>query len=125
PSGVYQGINFVEWSKGQEFINSNKIDILVVSRYIHFFKEFHFTCPNVFIWVHDLNLQASINWRAYANAGYYVLKENMHRITKIICLTEWHKQYFRKVYDFLNDDQVAIIGHGLDLTRFQQPALKD
>src|SRR2546422_7241534 len=53
PDGPYQNVNFINLQNAQCYLASNTFDAIVVMRYVYFFHEYHFVCPNVFFWLCD------------------------------------------------------------------------
>ena len=75
-----------------------EIEILIISRYIHYFLECEITAKKTFIWIHDVCLHSAWNHQYLPGKGEFLIKNLIDRIDGFIYLTEWHKNNFIKQY---------------------------
>ncbi len=105
--GVFDGVEYRNVSKFGDI----KCDTLVVSRYTPYLGDnFNVDAKLKLLWVHDMFAHQATN-------------ELLLKADKILCLTQWHKDFFCK-YHNVNQDQVIVTRNGIDLVRFEQHILK-
>lgn len=59
-----------------------------------------------------------ILWMHDTDAGDRLTPVRAARFDKIVVLSEWHKAYMLKVYPFIPESKLVIIGNGVDAERF-------
>lgn len=87
------------------------VDILIISRYINYFIECHYQYRQLYLWIHDVCLQASYNGNLLTNTGQHLLHNNLDKINQIVVLSDWHREYFRDKYH-IPDSLLTVIGNG-------------
>ncbi|ARF08678.1 glycosyltransferase [Catovirus CTV1] len=100
-----------------EFGEKNEIDVMIVSRYVHYFIEYKIMARKTYIWLHDVLLQPYWKGQMIPGGGKYLLQNIFDQINGVIVLCNWHKEY---VVNNLNIDsnKVFIIGNGIETTNF-------
>lgn len=97
------------------------VDILIISRYINYFIYcFYQPCTKIYLWVHDIHLLDYFKSLSFEEKGKALLYNVLHRIDKIIVLSQWHKSYFQSCYD-IPDNKIKIIGNGINVSHFLPP----
>jgi len=104
-------INFMDVDNFRNFPYS--IDVLIVSRYIHYFMEFNITARKTFIWVHDTTFHYAWKGLHIPSDGKYLINNLINEIDGIVVLTDWHKSFVIKKYN-LPEDKIYTIGNGLN-----------
>lgn len=107
-------VQYIHLNELTKLINDTHFHTLIVSRYISFyelFKECSFY--QSFIWAHDVVL---LPYGCSLNDTQILTKWDKY-INGCICLTEWHKAEFIKIYPILKD-KITLINNGIDLKSF-------
>jgi glycosyltransferase involved in cell wall biosynthesis len=84
--GMYNGVQYMDSSFYQQFINTYIIHILIVSRNTSN-MIYHNNVKKVFLWIHDV-LPVNSQCKRLLNIQY-----DSKRFKKILCLCNWHKNY--------------------------------
>jgi glycosyltransferase involved in cell wall biosynthesis len=109
-----------ETINGIRYINRQNIgdidcDILIISRYVSFFTLYPtFKAEKIMIMAHDTVLLNNI---VGSTLSIEDLLQNQ-KIDSVVCLTEWHKNNFTKLYPFLTD-KIKIINNGITPSLFK------
>jgi glycosyltransferase involved in cell wall biosynthesis len=117
--GHYNGVNYISWEKIQNFLFSNKIDVLIVSRYLNFFLEFVNTAEKTFLWLHDYYALPWWNGTALPHTGKAVLLNQWNNINGIVTLSKWHAKYVKDFYKPTDPNKVEIIGNAITPSKFE------
>lgn len=110
---VEDRITFIPSKKFKIFQHLNNIEILIVSRYVHYFIDFKITAKQTYIWVHDTTFHYAWDVGKLPEDGKYLVGNIINYINGIVVLSEWHKTIFLKKYKY-PQDKVFIIGNGLN-----------
>jgi len=102
--GIYDNVQYFDISKYDDFIKKTYINYLIVSRFPQFLRYFD-NIENVYFWLHDI--------LPFENS----FQTHKTKFKKIICLSEWHKDFFYNEYKFPKE-RISIIGNAIDTTRF-------
>lgn len=101
--GTFEG---VEWFDASRYKNL-KCDVLITSRRPDAVDDTHNVEAGArILWVHDIHVGESLD----ANRDI--------RIDRILCLSEWHKDYFSRCYPRCNPQKILVTRNGVDLKRF-------
>ena len=102
-----------------KFMDDNKVDIMIISRYIYYFLEFNIKARKTFIWVHDQHMQFSWDFKYLPTNAKYLLENLIDKIDGIVVLTEWHKTYISNFYN-IDCAKIFIIGNAIDTSRYNK-----
>lgn len=118
---IVDDIEYFNFNKFEKFQNENKIDIIIISRYIYHIVEYNLKSRKKFLWIHDANILPYYEGRAYENEGIDVLKNVIHQFDGIIALSNWHKNYLINFYnlDLIESEKVFIIPSAIDTNIFK------
>ena len=83
-------VNYLNSSFLKKFAQDNIIDILIISRYIHYFLENNIYAKKIFLWCYDGFLQPYWNGQLIPNSGIDLYNNIKHHIDGIIVLSNWH-----------------------------------
>jgi len=111
-----QKINGVFHGSVEYFSSLNlSTEILIISRYIQYFIEYDLKPVKTFLWLHDVTLAHHYKSIPLPLFGKNLLSHVEKKIDKIICLSEWHREYFLSIYgDILPDPKkVIVINYGI------------
>lgn len=85
---------------------------IIVSRYVSFFTLFpNFNCETLILMAHDE--QFLNNLAGCTKTPGQIINENLSFITHCVCLTEWQKNEYIKLYPQLKS-KIKIINNGID-----------
>lgn len=102
--GIYDGVEYYVTEKFHDLT----CDVLVVSRYASGFdKKYNVKAKQKYLWVHDVY-------------PYSLTKEIYDELDKILVLSNWHKDYVKQTYNFIQDNKIIITSNGIELERFTQ-----
>ena len=112
---TYENIHFVDLNGLPQLLENNKFHAVIVSRYVSFFELYKFTSEKVFVWGHDTGL---INYGCQMTVEEILEKWNKY-IDGYVCLTEWQKEKFEKIYPMIRG-KIIIINNGINLSLFEK-----
>lgn len=112
--GFYDGVRYERFQDAVEHPNNYACDILVVSRQP---QALNLRIPHKasFVWVHDIHLGEPTG----------ELSTSLLKADKFFCLSQWHKEFFLKIYPFLHKSSVIVTKNGIDLDYFKDKPVKD
>jgi len=92
---------------------NHDIDLLIISRFLHYFLEYKVNAKKVYFWLHDLDFHYSWNNHMLSDRGRRIQKNFDKIIDKYICLTNWHKQQIINNYN-VDEKKIFILPNGID-----------
>jgi glycosyltransferase involved in cell wall biosynthesis len=113
--GEHNGVNYIQPTGVQEYLDSTEIDVLIISRYIHFFIKYTNTAKKTYLWLHDYTAAPYYYGSSLPNDGIPIVKNS--KIDGIITLTNWHKNYVSNYYNI--DSGISVIGNGINPIKFK------
>jgi hypothetical protein len=114
-------LNYVDLKKISEI---PEIDILIGVSYIHYLKYYNLKPQTKKIfWLHN---EHPHYWYKGERMSDVDIQDAYLNTDTIVCLTNWHKEYFLKHEPFaqLLRDRVEVIGNGLDTSLFEPVTIK-
>jgi glycosyltransferase involved in cell wall biosynthesis len=102
--GIYDNVEYLDVSKYDDFINKTYVNYLIVLRFPQYLR-YHDNIENVYFWLHDI--------LPFDNS----FQTHKTKFKQIICLSEWHKNFFYNEYKFPKE-RISIIGNMIDINRF-------
>lgn len=108
----YEGVEYVDHSRFQQFMAANDVDFFVSSRNAAVIAT-PMRAKKKAVWVHDIWLDADP-------------QANLHldKLDKIFLLSPWHKKFFTGHHKGVPDSKVHVTRNGIDLERFSQKVRK-
>ncbi len=101
--GVFDGVQFVNYPAFKDV----KCDVFLTSRRPQIVDDsFGISAKVRVCWVHDVHCGAALD------------HVRSLKIDRFLCLSQWHKDFFLRQYEFLPDTQVVVTRNGIDLSRF-------
>ena len=116
--GIYNNVYYDGPKKLYDLLDNNKVDYLIISRYMHFFTEFKNTAKKTFLWLHDIYPLPWIQGGEFNHLGYDLLYNCRKGIEKIVCLSDWHKKKIMHDTKF-EDNKFCIIPNALNNDEFE------
>lgn len=94
------------------FLQQQKFDIMIVSRYVNYFVEFDVKkqADKTFIWLHDTHFHPRWN-NVYLPIGSLIQNID-HLVDGYVALSPWHKQHILSEHK-LKPEKIHIIGNGI------------
>lgn len=120
---IIDNIKFSNTRNYDDFVKFNKIDIIIVSRYIYHFLEYELIARKIFIWVHDVYVLPYFQGITIPEHSKYFLKNILNKIDGIVTLSDWHRDFFINFYE-LNPSIVFEIGNAINIEDFQNDIKK-
>lgn len=108
------GIMYCNNESFENYLKTSKreIDILILSRYIHYFVDYSYKTRKTFLWLHDTEIGGGYNGVAFKGKVKPLLHNIMDKLDKVVVLTEWHKQLMGTNFD-IDETKMKIIGNGI------------
>lgn len=112
PAFLDRGVINVDLRLTDYFLRTFRIDIYLVSRFLHFFLNHTVERGDVVLWCHDM----AMNYKCITDGGVtYDLKDSgrplwsmiKHRVKKVVAVSEWHGKKMSSVYGFYEGQLVA------------------
>lgn len=100
--GVYEGVHWFDASR----YAGVRCDVLVVSRYA-VFVDVPVEAKARLLYMHDVH------------SGPSLTPERALRFDRILCLSQWHKDYVSEVYPYLDPGRIVVTRNGIDLSLFE------
>ena len=108
--GEYNNVHYGGVEIMNNLLQRNIIDIMIISRYAHFFCEYNNTSKLTYLWLHDI---IPSPWIHGATINSYNLLKNVKNLDKVLCLSNWHKSY--NIEQGILKENIEIIGNGTDI----------
>jgi len=105
--GDYDGVEYIDHSKYDQFRDSNYIDYFISSRNTHSLNH-PIKCGKTYVWAHDIFIPGIARGTGLPND---------HKVTKYVCLSPWHVDFFSNWHN-IDRSRIYIQGNGLDLSRY-------
>jgi glycosyltransferase involved in cell wall biosynthesis len=127
------GVRYISREYGQEYLDRNKMDVIIISRYLHFLTHFRFSTEQLYLLNHDvcylpwgIDKNVENNWNLQAKLGNVLFERSIERFDNIICLTNWHRDHYTKLYPFTRD-KIYVWGNGIEFEMFppHRPKIKN
>lgn len=106
--GDYDGVEYLHHTQFEEFKQSNHVDYFISSRKVGPLSHQIQNTKN-YVWSHDIFIP-----ECYGRYPPYA-----ERVTKFICLSPWHVDFFNQHHGVDKSD-IYIQGNGLDLSRYDK-----
>lgn len=105
-SEVFEGVQYMDLMNYPEFIMNNIIDTVIINRYSEYIPLTINGCvDNIYIIAHDVELSG-------------IVIPIHHKIKKILCLTDWHKDLFTDIFNIFKD-RIEVFNYGIDIEQFK------
>jgi glycosyltransferase involved in cell wall biosynthesis len=106
--GVVNNVSYINITKYIDFVSTYIIDICIVLRYnIYLPTSYGDNVKHVFLWLQDI---APLNKNLIIDST---------KLRSIMCLTNWHKNTFQQMYDWVSPNLVTVTTNAIDLKHFQ------
>lgn len=102
--GIYDGVEYIHYSKMPKPIECN---VFISSRQ-PWAIDGGVIANAKYLWVHDIHVGHHNN-----------TQEQISKFDKVLCLSNWHKEFFLSQYPFLDKDKIIVTRNGIDLDRFK------
>lgn len=114
--GIYEGVEWVQWQR----FKGVQCDVLIASR-APFAIDDEVNAMGVRIG--GCKYKAALLWVHDVHVGDMLTMRRLQRFDRILCLSQWHKAFFRSSYapggvSIIPEAKVVVTRNGVDLTRF-------
>lgn len=119
---TYNGVRYMNLNKFASFHKQVHINVMIVSRFIHFFYLFRVKADKLYIWVHDARTHDYYQNHQFGALGKHFFNNILPNVDGIVCVSEWHKKYF-KHWSEISDEyhhKIHVIGNSVDLDYFTE-----
>lgn len=107
----HNNVNYISFKEFETF--DKDIDILIISRFLHFFLEYKVNAQKVFYWLHDLDFHYAWNDKMLPNRGIMFQNNMDNLVDRYICVSEWHKKQIHNNYN-VDLNKILVIPNGID-----------
>ena len=116
--GRYDDVEYIHYTKYNEFKDTNYIDHFISSRMI---SPLQHKVPNGqnFVWSHDIFIPEMMGRPLPLSARQLNPHAPAEQQINYICLSPWHVNFFSQHHS-IPTSSIKIQGNGLDLTRYEQ-----
>jgi glycosyltransferase involved in cell wall biosynthesis len=123
---IHNGVNYMNLTKFASFHTQVHINVMIVSRFIHFFYCYRVNADKTFIWVHDARTHDYYQGKQFGELGKHFFNNLVGKIDGVVCVSDWHKKYFKQwsgVSDRYNH-KINVIGNSINLDYFDKDLVK-
>lgn len=89
---VVNDVKYINCTFLNKFAEENDIDVLIISRYIHYFLEHKINAKKIFLWLYDPVFQPYWRGQELPNLGVTLYDNISYQVDGIVALSEWHKE---------------------------------
>lgn len=108
----FDGVTYSHHSRFKPHEWGEVPDVFIASRAPWAIEQFGEVRAKVkLLWVHDVNV----------GPNHPDMERWLYKFDRVLCLSQWHKDFFCASYPNLHPDQVAITRNGIDPARFAYP----
>jgi glycosyltransferase involved in cell wall biosynthesis len=109
--------SFAKFMEEKEVDNGKEkvIDVLILSRYIHYFVDYAYKARKTLLWLHDTEIGGGYGGKSFGYALKPMLKNVLPIIDNVVVLSQWHREFMGKEYG-IPENKMRIIGNGLATT---------
>ena len=112
------GVEYKSISNANKDLKKEYMDCVIGVNYLNYFYELNqIKFDKSLFWLHNTEFHIWHRGTVLRNGGRYALQEK--RLTRIICLTDWHKKYFANEYPEIAH-KISVIGNGIDYDSFHK-----
>lgn len=122
----HRGVTYMHLNKFTSFQSQVHINVMIVSRFIHFFYLFRVNADKMYLWVHDARSHDYYQGKQFGTLGKHFFNNIAPTLDGIVCVSDWHRGYFKK-WSGISEKyhhKVHVIGNSVDLDYFDAEAVK-
>lgn len=113
---VIDNVEYKSIANANKDLKNQFIDCVIGVNYLNYFYELNqIKFDKSLFWLHNTEFHIWHRGTVLRNGGRCALQEK--RLTRIICLSNWHKDYFGKEYPEIAH-KISVIGNGVDCDSF-------
>lgn len=109
---VKNGVEYVNASYLNDFQKTNKIEIMIIYKYLHYFIEFETNAEKIFLWTQESFLSPYYQGVAFPYEGREFLKNYIHKIDGIVTLSDSYRDFISHYQ--INSEKVFAIENAID-----------
>jgi glycosyltransferase involved in cell wall biosynthesis len=123
---VYNDVTYIHLNKFEAFHRQIHINVMIVSRFIHFFYMFRINADKTYIWVHDARTHDFYQGHQFGELGKHFFNNIVGNVDGIICVSDWHCKYFKQWSNISEKyyHKIHVIGNSIDLEYFPKTVQK-
>lgn len=122
----YNNIQYLNYLNLNRFLEFNKVEHFIISRFTHSFLLFNFNnVKNLHFLMHDSRCHESLFGKTLPKYGIPLFLNNIERINNIIFVSEWQKNNFLNILENLKykniipESKMHIIPNGINIKYFK------
>lgn len=108
----------VVWSNASSLMyDTEKIDVLIISRYINIFlhiPDIVKRSSKIYIWLHDIIFHNAYQGVLLPENGRYIVENMLPKINGITCQSDWHKGILKNLYPGIDQNLILKFPNGVD-----------
>lgn len=115
--GHFDGVEYKDLSRFNDFIDMHYIDVFILSRHIDVMQH-NIRANKKYFWVHDV-------WAKGTGFGDGdLVKKYQKEFDGIFCLSNWHKNFFQQTHG-IDGSNIIVTQNGIDLSHFNGNPAKE
>ena len=114
----YNGVQYYHLSGYETFQMNNEVDILLVSRYVHFFLGFTILSKKTYFLLHDARIHNLWLSEQLPDNGNAFFSNILHNIEKIVCVSDWQATNFER-FSGISKNVMKVIPNGYNPKNFK------
>lgn len=114
------GVHYRNSDGLNDFQRDHVVDVMIISRYVHYFLEFTNRAAKTFLWFHDVLAQPYWQFHELPAGATHLVENMMPGIDGLIVLSPWHKEFVLQRYD-IDPAKVFVLGNAIDVTLYESP----
>lgn len=119
---IHNNVQYLDFRKFNVFQDQYQIDIMIVSRFVHFFAQFENSAKKTYLWIHDSRTHEYWVQEKFPNYSITFFNNIIENLDGVICVSDWHKKYFIHCnnLDVKYHHKIFMIGNGIEEQNFKE-----
>ena len=119
----FNNVTYFSIYKYELFQKLYPVEVLIVSRFVHFFINYKCLAKKIYFLLHDARIHNYWINKALVQCGNPFFRNIIHNLNKIVCVSHWQKNYFSN-FAKIPKNYITVISNGYNSTNFQNIILE-
>lgn len=119
----YNGVYYFNYNTIDKFCMIYNIDIMIISRFTHYFLDYPIKCKKLYFLLHDTRCHGLWNTLELPDYAIPLFYNFIEKIDKVILVSEWQKENFKKILSTykinISENKMKIIPNGINPELFK------
>jgi glycosyltransferase involved in cell wall biosynthesis/tetratricopeptide (TPR) repeat protein len=105
--------SFAKFMEEKDMHNGKEkvIDVLILSRYIHYFVDYAYKARKTLLWLHDVEIGGGYGGKSFGYLLKPMLKNVLPIIDNVVVLSQWHREFMGKEFG-IPENKMRVVGNG-------------